>query len=169
MNMQQFTGWVTRLLDALPWRRAHRSPKPQVRARVTSPSQANRFAFPDDQAIRRQKAETNPLCSTLPEEAPAPHEPPTAPQPLLLPATITPEILPAPLLALPPPPSTEASDVLASSEPSGGATPMYVDPERRLAFARYLFRRGVFNEGFTHGSVPAQYHDRAAQDEGPQR
>jgi hypothetical protein len=163
MNMQQFTGWVTRLLNALPWRRAQRPPKLQMRARVTSSSTANRFMFPDEEAVRRQKAETNPRCSTLPEDAPATLEPPTTSQPLLLPAPSAPEASTAPLLALPAPSTPGAADA-SPPEVSGGI--IQADPESRLAFARYLFRRGVFNEGFTGESVPAQYRDRASQDEG---
>ena len=162
MNMQQFTGWVTRLLNALPWRRAQRPPKPQMRARVTSPSTANRFMFPDEEVVRRQKAETNPRCSTLPEDAPTTLEPPTTSQPLLLPAPSAPEASTAPMLALPAPPAPGAID--AAPETSGET--IQADPASRLAFARYLFRRGVFNEGFTGESVPAQYRDQASQDEG---
>lgn len=157
MNMQQFTGWVTRLLNALPWRRAQRAPKPQVRARVTSPSPTNRFMFSDD-AVRRQKAETNPLCSTLPEELAATHEPPTAAAPPLLPAPVTPE----PTLALPPPAQGAAEAVASAAAPADGS--MQADAESRLAFARFLFRRGVFNEGFTSESLPAQYQDRSFQE-----
>jgi hypothetical protein len=38
-----------------------------------------------------------------------------------------------------------------------------VDPERRLAFGRFLVRRGVFNEGFSDNAVPAQYQSRAPE------
>ncbi len=165
MDMQQFRRWVARLLDVLPWRSARRSPKTQTRARMTSPSQANRFPFSEDHAVRRQKVETNPLCSTLHadmprEDVPAPHEPPTLPQPRLLPA---PEAASAPMLALPSPPAAGASDAASAAAPAGAAQPPCVDPERRLAFARYLFRRGVFNEGFTSDSLPAQYRDQTPE------
>ncbi len=164
MNMQQFMGWVTRLLDALPWRRAQRPPKPLTQARVTSPPQANRFMVSDEHDLRRQKAETNPLCSTLHEDAPADQEPSTPAQPLLLPAP--PETPSAPLLALPSPPALEASDTFPPTEPTGESQPFQADPERRLAFARYLFRRGTFNEGFANEAMPAQYREQAAQEEG---
>ncbi len=157
MNMQQFTGWVTRLLNALPWRRAHRAPKPQARARVTSPSQTNRFMFSDD-VVRRQKAETNPLCSTLPEEPSASPAPPTAAPPPLLPAPAT---LETPL-ALPPPAKGAAEAGAPAAEASDGS--VQADSESRLAFARYLYRRGVFNEGFTRDSLPAQYRDGSPQE-----
>ncbi len=157
MNMQQFTGWVTRLLNALPWRRAQRAPKPQARTRVTSPSPTNRFMFSDD-AVRRQKAETNPLCSTLPEESSVPHEPSPAAPPPLLPAPATPE----PTLALPPPARGAAEAVATAAEPADGS--IQADAEIRLVFARFLYRRGVFNEGFTSESLPAQYQDRSAQE-----
>src|SRR5579859_7032528 len=83
MNMQPFTGWFTHLLDVLPWRRARRPAKEQARERMTSPSQADRFAFPDENGVKRQKAETNPLCSTLHENSPAEHEPVAPPSPRL--------------------------------------------------------------------------------------
>jgi hypothetical protein len=165
MNMQQFTGWVARLLNALPWRRAQRPPKPLIRERVTSPPKANRFTVSDDQNIRRQKAETNPLCSTLHEDLPADQEPPTPPQPLLLPAPPTPESASAPLMTVPALPTIGASDA-ALPEPGDEPQLFQADPERRLAFTRYLFRRGIFNEGFSGETVPAQYRDRAGQDRG---
>ena len=165
MNMQQFTGWVTRLLDALPWRRAQRPPKPLVHQRVTAPPRPNRFALPEDHDIRRQKAETNSLCSTLHEDVPADREPPMPPQPLLLPAPPTPEPASAPLMALPTLPAIRATDASPPPEPTSEPPPFQADPERRLAFARYLFRRGVFNEGFSSQIVPAQYRNRAPQDE----
>ena len=161
MNRQQFTGWVARLLDALPWRRARRPSKTRMQARMTSPSKADRFAFPDDSALKRQKIETNPLCSTLHEDLPAPPEPPPPPQPLLLPPAALPEAASAPLLALPTPPAASAAD---TAEPSGEPRPFQADPERRLGFARYLYRRGVFNEGFTREALPAQYRDRLPQE-----
>ncbi len=165
MNMQQFRRWVARLLDALPWRRAHRPPKTQMHARMTSPAKANRFTFPDDSAMRRQKAETNPRCSTLHEDAPAAPEPPAPPQPLLLPPPPAPDSpASASLLALPAPPSAGASDSSQFPEPAGEPQPLRADPERRLAFARYLFKRGVFNEGFTPDALPAQYRDRAPEE-----
>jgi hypothetical protein len=166
MNMQQLTGWIKRLLDALPWRRARRPARPQMRARVTSPAQAERFALSDDSAVQRQKAETNPLCSTLSKDAPATPEPPPPPQPLLLPPPPAPEVSSAPLLALPPPPSVGPADASPPSERSGGSPqPVQVDPQRRLAFARYLFRQGVLNEGFTRDGLPAQYRDGARPEE----
>lgn len=164
MNMQQFTGWVTRLLDALPWRRAQRSAKPQMRARVTSPTQANRLMFPDEHTVKRQKAETTPLCSTLPEDPPAMREPPTTEKPLLLPAPPAPEASSAPLMVLPPS-ANGAADAAPPAEPPGDSPqPVQADPESHLAFARYLFRRGIFNEGFTRESLPAQYQRQAPQD-----
>jgi hypothetical protein len=164
MNMQQFTGWVTRLLDALPWRRAQRAPSPLMRERVTLPPKANRFGVPDDHDIKRQKAETNPLCSTLHEDLPADHEPLTPQQPLLLPAPLAPDSASAPLMALPALPATGAGDAASPSEPTDEPQLFQADPERRLAFARYLFRRGVFNEGFSSRAVPAQYRDQVPQD-----
>ena len=165
MNMQQFTGWVTRLLNTLPWRRrAQRPPRPLMAARVTSPPKANRFMVPDDHDLRRQQNEANPLCSTLHEDLPADHAPPTTPQPLLLPAPPAPETSSAPLLALPASPSMGPSEATATSEQAGEPQPFYADPERRLAFVRYLFRKGVFNEGFTDRGLPAQYRDQASQD-----
>ena len=161
MNMQQFKEWVTRLLDALPWRRAPRASKPQARARATSPVKADHFTLSDDQATRRQKAETNPICSTLPQDEPAAHEPP--PQPLLLPAPLPSEKTLFPLMALPP-----SAPGAADAAPSSGLAdedipPLRADPERRLAFARYLFKRGVFNEGFSRESLPAQYWDQTPE------
>lgn len=156
---------MTRLLNALPWRRAQRPPKPLMRERVTSPPKANRFAVSDDHHIRPQKAETNAPCSTLHEDLPADHEPPTPPQPLLLPAPPASEPASAPLMALPALPAMGASDASSPSESSGEPQLFQADPERRLAFARYLFRRGVFNEGFASGIVPAQYRGQAPQDE----
>jgi len=35
-----------------------------------------------------------------------------------------------------------------------------VDPARRLAFARYLVRRGVLNEGFASEKLPSQYQQK---------
>jgi len=161
MNRQQFTGWVARLLDALPWRKARRPSRTRMQARVTSPSKADRFAFPDDSALKRQKIETNPLCSTLHEDVPATQAPPPPPQPLLMPPASASEAASAPLLALPPPPAASAAE---AAEPSDEPPPFQADPERRLGFARYLYRRGVFNEGFTRDSLPAQYRDRTSQE-----
>jgi hypothetical protein len=164
MNMQQFTGWVARLLDALPWRRAQRAPRAQMQAHMASPSKVDRFALPDTDAVRRQKVETNPPCSTLHEDPPAPPELTAPPEPLLLSPPPPPEASRAPLMALPTPPAAGAADASASVEPSAQPQPLQADPERRLAFARYLFRRGVFNEGFTGESLPAQYRDRRPQE-----
>jgi hypothetical protein len=162
MNMQQFKGWVARLLNALPWRKAPRASKTQARARITSPAQANHFTLPDDQTTRRQKAEANPLCSTLSQEEPAAREPP--PQPLLLPAPLPPETSAFPLMALPPPPAMGTADDSPAAAPADEhPQPPHVDPERRLAFARYLFKRGVFNEGFTRETLPAQYWDQTPE------
>ncbi|HEY7355200.1 MAG TPA: hypothetical protein VH590_02005 [Ktedonobacterales bacterium] len=157
MNMQQFKGWIARLLNALPWRRAPRASKSQTSARVTSPAQANHVTLPENRAARRQKAETNPLCSTLSQDEPAAHEPPP---PLLLPAPRPPEASSFPLMALPPP-AMGAADAAPSAEVAAESPqPPRVDPERRLAFARYLFKRGVFNEGFTRETLPAQYWEQ---------
>ena len=165
MNMQQFKGWVRRLLDALPWRRAPRASKTQAPARDTSPAKANHFTLPDDHTTRRQKVETNPICSTLSQDEPAVHEPPPA-QPLL-PAPTPPETSAFPLMALPTPPATGMADASPSAAPvDEHPQPPHVDPERRLAFARYLFKRGVFNEGFSRESLPAQYWDQTPEAEG---
>lgn len=130
-----------------------------MRARMTSPAQADRFAFPDDSAVKRQKVETNPLCSTLHEDLPATPEP--LPPPLPMPPAAAPEAASVPLLALPTPPAAGAAD---AAEPPGEPLPFQADPERRLAFVRYLFRRGVFNEGFSRESLPAQYRERTPQE-----
>lgn len=161
MNMQQFTGWLTRLLHALPWRQARRPAKQPVQARATFPRSADRFAVSDPNRTRRQKADTNPLCSTLNEDAPPRHDalpPAQSPPP---PAESAPP--PAPLLLPAPAGSTQAS--VPAPEETDQAGAIQVDPERRLAFARYLVRRGVFNEGFSHERLPAQYR-QAQQDEG---
>ena len=159
MNMQQFKGWVRRLLNALPWRRAPRASKSLAPARVTSPTQADHVTLPENRAARRQKVDTNPICSTLPQDEAAAHEPP--PQPLLLPAPRPPEASAFPLMALPPPPAPGAADAAPSAEMAAESPqPPRVDPERRLVFARYLFKRGVFNEGFTRETLPAQYWDQ---------
>jgi hypothetical protein len=129
---------------------------------VTAPPRASHFTVSDDQNIRRQKAETNPLCSTLHDDVPADHAPPTPP---LLPATDPPESSSAPLMAVPALPTMGTSDA-AQPEPGDEARLFQADPERRLAFARFLFRRGVFNEGFPGETVPAQYRDQAGQNQG---
>lgn len=160
MNMQQFTGWLTRLLNALPWRQARRPAKQPMQARMTSPRSADRFAVSDPNRTRRQKADTNPLCSTLNEDAPARHDvlPPAQSPPL----PAEPDLPPSPLLALPAPAgSTQASGSV--SEEVDQVADIQVDPERRLAFARYLVRRGIFNEGFSREKLPAQYR-RTQQD-----
>ncbi len=158
MNMQQFTGWLTRLLHALPWRRARRPAKQPIQARMPSPRSADRFAVSDPQWTRRQKADTNPLCSTLNEDAPPRHDalPPAPPPPS---PAADPEPPSAPAGALPAP----ASSTQASSGEAAQAAAIQVDPERRLAFARYLVRRGIFNEGFSREKLPAQYR-RTQQD-----
>jgi hypothetical protein len=135
-----------------------------MQARMTMPPRTDRFVFPDENAVRRKKVETNPLCSTLHEAPPATHEPSAPPQPLLLPPPPAPEAPAAPLLALPAPPSAGAADVSLPAEVSGEPQPSQADPARRLDFARYLYRRGVFNEGFTSEALPAQYRDRTPQD-----
>ncbi len=160
MNMRQFTGWFTGLLDALPWRRARRPASQQTRARLTTPSPADRFAFPDAPGVKRQKAETNPLCSTLHEDSPADDEPAPPSQPRLKSIPPAPEAPSTALVALPTPPAMDASDAKLPKQTSE-AKPCHADPERRLAFARFLVRRGVFNEGFARESLPAQYQDRA--------
>jgi len=154
MNMQQITGWLTRLLNALPWRRARRPARQPMQARLTSPRSADRFAVSDPNRTRRQKADTTPLCSTLNEDAPPRHNdlPPAQPQPF--PAES--ELPPAPLLALPAP-SGGAEALPAFSEEADQPAAIQVDPERRLAFARYLVGRGIFNEGFSQEKLPAQY------------
>ena len=157
MNMQQFTGWLTRLLHALPWRHARRPAKQPIAARMTSPRSADRFAVSDPQWTRRQKADTNPLCSTLNEDAPSRHDALSPAQPPPVPAADS-EPPSAPLL-LPAP----ASSTQASPEEATQASAIQVDPERRLAFARYLVRRGTFNEGFSRERLPAQYR-RTQQD-----
>jgi hypothetical protein len=160
MNMQQITGWFTRLLNALPWRQARRPAKSPTQARMTSPRGVDQFAVSDPNRTRRQKAETTPLCSTLNEEAPPRHDavPPAQPPPL--PADIEPP--PAPLLALPAPAASAQNPVPAAEETDQPAA-IQVDPERRLAFARYLVKRGIFNEGFSRERLPAQYR-RTQQD-----
>jgi hypothetical protein len=159
MNMQQFTGWLTRLLHALPWRHARRPAKQPIQARVTSTRGADRFAVSDPKWTRRPKADTNPLCSTLNEDAPPRRDtlPPTQPPPLPAADSEPPS---APLLALPAP----ASSPQDSPGEAAQAVAIQVDPERRLAFARYLVRRGTFNEGFSREKLPAQYR-RTQQDE----
>jgi hypothetical protein len=159
MNMQRFLGWFTRLLNALPWRRARRPARERQRARVTSPRSTRRFAVPDSNQIRRQQADTNPLCSTLHEDMP-PATPESATKPLL-PAPLPPEWTPA-FPALPPALSSVPASASASHE-AAEAPVVQVDPERRLAFARYLVKRGVFNEGFASERLPAQYR-RTQQD-----
>lgn len=159
MKMQQFTGWLTRLLHALPWRQARRPAKQSMQARMTSPRSADRFAVSDPNRTRRQKADTSPPCSTLNEDAPARHDalPPAQP-----PSPVESESPPAPLLALPAPAgSTQASAPVA--EEADQVSAIQVDPERRLAFARYLVKRGTFNEGFAREKLPAQYR-RTQQD-----
>ena len=162
MNMQQFTGWLTRLLHALPWRRARRPANLPAPARVTSPRSADRFAASDPNRTRRQKVDTNPVCSTLNEDAPTrrdalpPAQPPPSPAESALP--------PVPLLELPAP-SGSAQATAPAPEENAQAAAIQVDPERRLAFARYLVRRGIFNEGFSREKLPAQYR-RTQQEEG---
>ena len=160
MNMQQFTGWLTRLLHALPWRRARRPAKQPIQARVTFPRSADRFAVSDPNRTRRQKADTNPLCSTLNEDAPPRHDalPPAQSPPLPAAESVPPA---APLLLPAPAGSAQAS--APAPEEAEQVVAIQVDPERRLAFARYLVRRGVFNEGFSRERLPAQYR-RTQQD-----
>jgi hypothetical protein len=128
-----------------------------MRARVISPSPAQRSTPPDDHALQPQKTETKPLCSTLPEDAPTTLEATTPAQPLLLPAPAAPEAPSTALLAL------EAADTPPSDRSDANPQPTQVDPQRRLAFARYLFRRGIFNEGFPREALPAQYRQRAPE------
>ncbi len=147
MNRQQFTGWLTRLLNVLPWRRARRPARSQVQARIMSRPNADRFASPDPHATLRQKAESSPSCSTLHEDPiPPPYE------------TEFPLSRPAP----PMPTASLTSSADAPAQESAGPTPA-VDPERRLAFGRFLVRRGVFNEGFPDNAVPRQYQNRAPE------
>ncbi len=163
MNMQRFTRWLTRLLNALPWRRARRPTRERQPARMTAPRSARRFAVSDPDQIRRQQAETNPLCSTLHEDMPpATREPTTTGEPLLLPTPIEPERTSS-LPALPPA-SLSSAPASANASREAAETPVVqVDPARRLAFARYLVKRGVFNEGFASEKLPAQYR-RTQQD-----
>jgi hypothetical protein len=135
-----------------------------MRAHMPSPSKANRLIFPDTDALERQKAESNPLCSTLHEEMPPTYEPPTPPQPHLMPPPPAPETASAALLALPTPPTREASDASPLAEPSDEPQLVQVDPQRRLEFARYLYRSGVFNEGFPSNALPAQYRHHTTQE-----
>jgi hypothetical protein len=153
MNMQQFTGWFTRLLHALPWRHKRRPAKQPIQARMTSTRSADRFAVSDPKWTRRQKVDTNPLCSTLNEDAPPRHD------------ALPPAQLPPSPAADPETPPAPASSTQDSSGEAAQASAIQVDPERRLAFARYLVRRGTFNEGFSREKLPAQYR-RTQQDEG---
>jgi hypothetical protein len=60
------------------------------------------------------------------------------------------------------PTASLTSSADAPAQESAGPTPA-VDPERLLAFGRFLVRRGVFNEGFPDNAVPRQYQNRAPE------
>ena len=164
MNMQQFTKWLTRLLDMLPWRQARRAAKRPPQAQFIAPRNVDRFAMPDLDRTRRQPIETNPLCSTLPEDAPTTQKPSLSAEP----PSPGPSVSEFPAAALPVLPSaptpTSASGAAPPSGTEENAAALQVDPERRLAFARFLVRRGVFNEGFARESLPAQYRRTKSTD-----
>ncbi len=147
MEMRRITEWLSRMLDALPWRRARRPARQKMGARAFSPRQA---AFSDPNVTRWQNTETARRYPTWPE-APA--------SPRLKTPTPTPEPPPAQTAIVPaaPPPAASPPPPLAgAAEPE--KTPQ--ETERRLTFARYLVRRGTFNEGFAPDALPAQYQPR---------
>lgn len=154
--MQHLTRWLTRLLDMLPWRHARHSARQQMRARMTFPRGVDRFAVPEVDRTRRQKADTSPLCSTLHEDA-LPPEPPLLTDPPLSPAAPVPDPAPALSPAFPPASVPKGSAAASAAEGVNEPSTVEVDPARRLSFVRYLVRRGVFNEGFASDSLPAQY------------
>jgi len=160
MNMQQFTGWLMRLLDVLPWRRAKRSAWSQMQVRMTQPSQAGRFAFPDSKTIRRRKAKNTAPCPTLSEGPPAAHDPPAPSLPRAIPLFLPSGTPAGPLLALP----ASSADATPVSEQGDEPRPFQADPARRLAFARFLVQRGTLNEGFPRDALPAYYRDRASRE-----
>lgn len=140
-----------RVLDGLPWRHKRRYSARQLRAKTFASRNVDQTLFPNHNATRRKKSETTPLCSTVSDDLPPsrlasppqPAAPPTPPLPLVPGA--------APAQAVPPAPPADAD-----------ATEQVVqaDAQRRLVFARYLVRRGTFNEGFSSDALPAQYRDR---------
>ncbi|HEY7122702.1 MAG TPA: hypothetical protein VH540_02005 [Ktedonobacterales bacterium] len=151
MKMQRFTGWLAQVLDALPWRRSRRPSRRRTRARAFAPRQA---VFSDPNATRWQKPDATPRYSAWPEEAkssrfktPQPtSEPPPAPK-AIVPVAQPPE-------TSPPPSPADIEDQAHKAQ---------LEAERRLTFARYLVRRGTFNEGFAPETLPAQYQ---SQEEG---
>lgn len=146
MEMRRITERLSKLLDALPWRRSRRPSRQKMGARAFSPRQT---VFSDPHATRWQNTETTRRYPTWPE-APA--------SPRLKTPTPTPEPPPAQTAIVPaaPPPAASPPSPLAAAEPE--KTPQ--EAERRLTFARYLVRRGTFNEGFAPESLPAQYQPR---------
>jgi hypothetical protein len=145
MKMPRISGWLASVLDALPWRRSRRQSRQKMRARAFSSRQA---IFSDPNATRWQNSQTAPRYPTRPEapassrlKAPTPAPEPPPAHTALVPVAPT-------SAASPPPPRSEADDQAQQTQR---------ETERRLIFARYLVRRGTFNEGFAPESLPAQY------------
>jgi hypothetical protein len=149
MKMQRFTGWLTRILNALPWRRSRRQARKKASARAFSSRQAvfsdlNRITQPPPPEITRRPSPWLEELSPPRSKPPMPPAEPAAASRALVPVTP------------PPAPKSPAPPAELTAAPEADA----LDAERRLTFARYLVRRGTFNAGFTPEILPTQYQQR---------